>query len=407
MHIKHFESRREGFGHVLGFIGLILCASVVVIAGTYVYRKQAKQPNNSEEAASSSLDNSWLKDCSSNERVSMQNLPMDIENVDSISPYGLTAGAHVTPIDHLYFYPKNSDRDAFPVYAMADGYIVEVGARGVMVDSGESRPPEYRIIFQHSCQTVSYFDLVTKLDDIIAKQVGDLGSNGSKGSLRIPVKAGQEIGRIGAQSLDTAVYNFSITLPGFIHPEMYESEPWKVHTDDFYSYFSSSLQDKMLSKSTRQAKPYSGKIDYDIPGKLIGNWFKEGTNGYAGVSGSGGGTGSNGYWVGHLALLYYANDPQYIIISLGDYQGSPKAFAVKGNTPDPATIGVDSGVVKYELIEAPNGGGGSVSINQNSQVQATALFQVLENEKLKTEVFPGQSGAEITGFTDKALSYER
>ncbi|MCA9347683.1 hypothetical protein KC930_03850 [Candidatus Saccharibacteria bacterium] len=396
---------QSGFAHLWIIIVLIL---VVIIASGFIVLKKSGSGRIANLVQNiSGSDNAWLKGCTNDERVAMSHLPMEMDDVSSISPYGLTAGAHVTPIDHLYFYPKNSERDAFPVYAMADGYIVEIGSRAEMVDTGQARPPEYRIIFQHSCQTVSYFDLVTKLDDSIVSEVGKIDPNGSKGSLRIPVKAGQEIGRIGAQSLDSAVYNFSMTLPGFIHPDLYKTEFWKVHTDDFYSYFSQDMQDMMLAKSTRKVKPYSGKIDYDQAGKLVGNWFKEGTNGYAGTSGSGGGTGSNGYWVGHLAIIYYANDPSKIIVSFGNYQGSPKAFAVKGNAPDPANVNAASGVAKYELIEAPNGGGGSESLNENGSVQGTVLFQVLDGEKLKMEVFPGKNGDEVLGFSGGELTYER
>lgn len=391
------NSRSLGFGHV-GLFVVILAVILIGGVGFFVFSKQQdKNPSQSGQ------ENSWTEGCTSEERVPMANLPMNITDVKSFTPYGLTAGAHVTPIDHLYFYPKDGPRDKYPVYAMADGFITEITVRGINVDSGAERPPEYRYMMQHSCQTITYFDLITKIDESILKEYPDAATSGMHG--RFPVKAGQIVGWIGGQSLDTAVYNMDLILPGFIHPEMYEAEPWKVHTDDFFSYFSEEHQAQMLSLSQRKAKPYSGKIDYDQPGKLIGNWFKEGTNGYAGASGYGAGDGTGrGYWTGHLAIFYHHINPDLVIVSLGEFEnGEPMSFAVLGNRPDPATVSKESGVVKYELIYGPGGSGGTL---QDMQVRGVVLFQVLDGEKLKVEVFPGKKGSQVSGFTSP-VTYER
>ncbi|MEK7603295.1 MAG: hypothetical protein AAB459_03575 [Patescibacteria group bacterium] len=411
---------QSGFAHIWLILSVVISITLVTfVAFRVLYKKNGASSNPISNLANkitgsgkneNDESHGWLNKCETNDRKPMTRLPMNMSDVASFTPYGITAGAHVTPIDHLYFYPKDSPRDKYPVFAMADGYIVEIGSRGVQVDTGNARPPEYRIIFQHSCQTVSYFDLVTKLDDSIKKEIGELKPNDSKGNLRIPVKAGQEIGRIGAQSLDTAVYNFSMTLPGFISPKLYKAEFWKVHTDDFFSYFSQTDQDQMQAKNSRKVKPYSGKIDYDQPGKLIGNWFKQGTNGYAGPDENMGKPAENGrgYWSGHLAVFYDAIDPTTIIVSLGDYNGLPKSFAVKGNSPDPASVSKDSGVTKYELVTqvnrlSPTGG---VSV-PSTQVLGVVLFEVLEGEKLKIEIFPDKTGNQVSGFTSAALTYER
>lgn len=388
--------RQSGFAH-LGFLLVILVLVIVGGIGFFVFSKQ-----NSTTGQQQSAERSWTEGCDSDERVQMSNLPMDPSDVKSFTPYGLTAGAHVTPIDHLYFYPKDGPRDKYPVYAMADGYITEITVRGINVDTGAERPPEYRYMIQHSCQTISYFDLITKLDESIIQEYPEAATKGMHG--RFPVKAGQIVGWIGGQSLDTAVYNMDLTLPGFIHPELYVAEPWKVHTDDFFSYFSDEHQAQMLALSERKVQPYSGKIDYDQPGKLIGNWFKEGTNGYAGVSGYGAGDGTGrGYWSGHLAVFYHHINPDIIIVSLGEFEdGKPMSFAVLGNKPNPAVITKDSGVIKYELMYGP----GSGSTIQNTQTKGVILFQVLDGEKLKVEVFPDKKGSEVSGFVSPVM-YER
>ncbi len=415
--MKRNKVLHSGFAH----IWLVLCVVVVValigVIGTRVARKNSGLKlgpiSIGEESADSDndRDNEWKKGCSGKDKVMMTHLPMNIDDVATVTPYGLVAGAHVTPIDHLYFYPKEGPRDKYPVYAMADGTIIGISVRGVNVSSGEQRPPEYRFEIQHSCQTVSYFDLVTKLDQSILKEAPDAATKGT--NKRIAVKAGQEVGRIGAQSLDTAVYNMDLTLPGFITPSLYKAEPWKIHTDDFFSYFREPLLSQMLAKNARKAEPRSGKIDYDQPGKLIGNWFLEGTYGYAGSkSGTYGvGSGGRGYWSGHLAIFPDAYDPTMIIVSVGEFtNGQPEAFAVVGNTPDPAKVTKTDGVIKYELVQAPAGVGpdGQRTAQQGpQQVRGVILLQVLDGEKLKVETFVGKTGAQVSGFTSAAKTYER
>lgn len=381
---------------------VLIVIGVVVAGGWFVWHKQQSKAGDTHDGATLT---GWDEGCTNDQRVSMTHIPMNMDDVATVSPLGLTAGAHVTPIDHLYFYPQDSSRDKFPVYAMADGTIIDISVRAVMTDTGEPKAPEYRIVMQHSCQTVSYFDLVTKLDQSILDAFPDAASKGMKG--RFAVKAGQEIGRIGGQSLDTAIYNLDLILPGFIHPEMYSAEPWKVHTDDFFSYFNESLQSKMLAKNQRVAEPRSGKIDYDQPGKLVGNWFKQGTNGYGGPNGEGVGQNGQGYWSGHLAVFYAALDPSQIVVSIGDFQGQPQAFGVRGNAPDPAAVDTSSGIVAYELIQIATGVGTTAVNPATAQTKGTVLFQVLPGEKVKVQVFPGRDPADIAGFTGSAVVYER
>lgn len=390
-----------------GFAHILLILVIVVALGAVGYLTVTKRGSGGRSSHGADISN-WKEGCKGDERIRLTHMPMDLADVQSITPYGLTAGAHVTPIDHLYFYPKAKERDASPVYAMADGYIKQIQPRTQSTDSGRAKPAEYRIVMQHSCQTITYYDLVTSLAPDIQK-----AWNNNSGGLNIPIKSGQVIGRIGGQSLDTAVYNLNLILPGFISPELYEAEPWKVHTDDFFEYFAEPYKSQMLAINVRKVPPYSGKIDYDQPGKLIGNWFLQGSNGYGGPTGEGVGKDGHGYWDGHLALFYYAVDGKTVSVSVGSFGADkqPTAFAVKGNAPDPADIGVANGVVKYELIQQPQGitADGSPPPRQQGPVhiQGVALFQVLDGEKLKVEFFAGKTATQVTSFTSAAQIYER
>ncbi len=392
------DSSQQGIVHLL-----LLAVIVFLIIGASafaIFKRGGFGGGGSDNEAA------WKTGCTSKDRVQMTHLPMDLNNVTTFSPYGMTAGAHVTPIDHLYMYPKGTERDAFPVYAMADGHIKEITSRSVMTDTGQAKEPEYRIIMQHSCQTISYFDLVTSLDPAIAKEF-----NPKKATVNIPIKGGQVIGRIGGQSLDTAIYNLDLTLPGFISPEMYKAEFWKIHTDDFISYFDEPLHSQLLARQLRKIPPYSGKIDYDQPGKLIGNWFLEGSNGYGGPTGEGPGKDGHGYWDGHLAIFYDALDGQSVVISVGRFgpNGQPQAFEVTGNTPDPAKIDQASGITKYELRQqSPKyDPSGKLLPPAATRILGVALFQVLGSEKLKVEFFAGKPASEVTSFTSSAKTYER
>ena len=342
---------------------------------------------------------------------------MRMEDIAYLLPYGLLAGAHVTPIDHMYFEPldRSLGRDVYEVRAILDGVIYSLQPRDVNVDTGQPKEREWRMDIAHTCTFVSYFDLLTSLDPAIeAEWTKTQGGRTGRWS-GIPVKAGQVVGRIGGQTLDFGVYDYEVTLPGFVVPVHYDREPWKLHTVDPFPYFPSEVRDALLGKMLRQAKPRSGKIDHDIDGRLVGNWFQQGTNGYAG-------TNPQKYWAGHLALVPDALDPTQWRFSIGDFGGNARQFGIKGNSPDPREATVETGLIKYELtyhyyyaVEDParRGLGGDIhpgdtiaSANMD-QVLGVALVQMTGPRTLRCEVFPGKTSDEVSGFTSAAMTFER
>ncbi len=413
-----------------GFLAISFLTAFI-IGGVFL----AKSKNNSSQSydlgSSQRIDiNQFENDgkrlssgqCKGTEKRKLTTLPMRYEDFAFILPYGLMVGGHVTPIDHQYFTPTvfNSPRDAYEVKAMADSVITDIQPRT------KPEGTEYRMVFTISCKLFYYYDLVTSLSSDIKKIYDDKNNSRYNRSINIPVKAGQLIGRIGGQTLDFAVWDMDVNLKGFIVPEHYEGESWKIHTADPLDYYAEDLKKLALLKYIRTIPPVSGKIDYDIDGKAVGNWFKEGTGGY-----NGGGKGQD-YYKNHLSLTYNFLDPEGIIFSIGQYPGSvpwtlghergsnlPLQFGVKDNSPDPKNISVATGLVKYELvrqsmIEEATGNFWDnknfvrgLKIKNNDQVEGAALIQLISNRKLKVEVFPGKTAAQITGFTDKAIIYER
>ncbi|PIY79980.1 MAG: hypothetical protein COY80_05295, partial [Candidatus Pacebacteria bacterium CG_4_10_14_0_8_um_filter_42_14] len=277
------------------------------------------------------------------------------------------------------------------------------------------RGTEYRLVFSMSCKLFYYYDLVTSLSPEL-KNIYDQNKSGQGArGLNVSIKEGQQIGRIGGQTLDFAVWDMDVKLTGFIIPEHYEGEAWKIHTADPLNYYADELKTKVLSKYVRTTEPVSGKIDYDIDGKLVGNWFLEGTGGYI----SKGNEGGKEYWKGHLSLVYDHFDPTSIVISMGDYGGKEMQFGVKGNKPDPATVDTATGLVKYEIVgqdwDGLNGYSwdrstlikGLKAKNHEEYVAGTVLVQMLEGRKIKFEAFPGKNAGQIPAFTANAKIYER
>ena len=78
---------------------------------------------------------------------------------------------------------------------------------------------------------------------------------------------------------------------------------------------------------------------------------------------------------------------------------------------------MDTGLVKYELINfqyvrsdgqpiegdfEPN-----MKVIEGQELFGTVVFQLIETRKLRMEVFPGKTSAEVMGFTAEAKIYER
>jgi hypothetical protein len=172
-------------------------------------------------------------------------------------------------------------------------------------------------------------------------------------------------------------------------------------------------------------EPLAGKIDYDIDGKLSGNWFQQGTNWYAGVD-------ERGDWSGHLSIAPEHIDPTQWIFSIGhwpgEHDGSGTAqYLIVNADPNPQDVDVKNGLVKYELgyvwycsVEEPDRCGHTFTWDGSEQLYAqqmtenvydpiagVALVQLLEDRLLKVEVFPGKKASEVEDFTSSAKLYER
>src|SRR3990167_2943199 len=414
---------QKGF-HLLPLLIVIVLAGLGFVGWRVFQNKNQGSPENnitaqyknpSEEAAIKAGQQLTNNQCQGKGvPYKLSESPMKPEDFIIVIPYGLMVGGHVTPIDHQYFSPADykSKPDTYEVRAMADSTLVEIGSR--------ARPfgQEYRLVFTISCTFLYYYDLVTSLTPDIKKIYDEANSNtGSRKPINIKLKAGQVIGRIGGQTLDFAVWGTTKPLSGFVVPEHYSYEAWKLYTADPLDYYTDDLKKFILSRYVRTVEPISGKIDYDVDGRLIGNWFREGTNGYEGDRSRG----HEGYWSSHLAFAPNLYDPDWFEISIGDYvtqkSGEGSQFVTPNNSPQPKDVSVETGLVKYDLRQFSYMADGkfwdqnsiakNITISPNQENFGCAAVQMLEARKIKFEAFKNMSCDGVSGFTNTAKIYTR
>lgn len=368
------------------------------------------QADDSGETDGGATDQNESEDFNETGFVVFDYPPFDLEKVAYILPMGLMTGAHVTPIDHQYYvsYDFNLGNDAavdIEVYSPGDGIVTSI--QHMSVAAGDSPMPvdDFRLIIQHSTTISSMYIHIDELSEKIAEFDPGLGEYAS---VNIEVSAGEVIGRYGG-SVDYNIADEGIILP-FINPESYEREPWKIHCVDPFDYFNESIKNTMVEKSLRTKDPVGGEICYDVDGRLVGTWFEEGTNGYEGVD-------PDRYWAGHLSIVYDSIDPNAIVVSIGTFIDTAQQFTVKGNSPDPANISVDDGLVIYELVDSEYVKNDTVwdgislvkglKVQNTEYVQGVILLQLIEDRKLKVEIFPNQTVDEVSVFTDDFNIYVR
>lgn len=408
---KHNE---KGSLHI-GALLIVVVLAAVGFVGYQVFRSksdpndqgskdaQSSQSSGSSGSADSFDEAFWKKDCSGSGKAAMSHMPMDISDVDFIVPLGMLAGPHVTPIDHVYFYPNDmKNKDTSKVYAMADGYIFYYETRTEKGDANHS------LFFQHNCSTFSYYDLMTSLEPGLEKQLKD-----NKPPLHIKVTAGQVLGYVGGRSLDVSIFNFDKPLSGFVNPDSYKtSREWvaKQHADDMFTYFSGDNLSLMLAKNLRKTAPFGGKIDWDIDGSAQGNWFLQGSGGYASNAKGPQAVDNNGkgFWSGHLAIVPDNIDSSILNISFGSYlDGAAKQFSVMSPYKDPAKMTAGDQPTKYELVAYAQPSKFVPQPITARSVEGTVLLQLTDKRTLKIETFPNKKAGEVSGFTSAAKTYVR
>ena len=370
----------------------LLCPSI------FPYEEDESKSENgvgekSTEQYKNILDEAWSRGkCEGNGTVQFGVSPMAIEDISSVYPMGGMIHGHVTPIDHLYFYPINPEMKSPPyyvnIYAPADGKIVYAWRSGKPAEKHLQEINDYTLVVEHTCDFYTILGQMVDISPRLKQEIGTL-DGGSWKHVRIPIKEGEIVGEEAGISLDYSVMYTGAPAKKWVVPEHYKTsgEPGKKFVIDPFDYYKELIKNQLMEKNVRKVKPYGGEIDYDIDGKLIGTWFQENTNGYAGMQGQ-------NYWKTHVSFSPDAIEPENFVISLGDFNGEARQFRANGNTPNPKDVAVSSGIITYELVDGES-------------AEGIVLVQLMENRKLKVEVFPDKRASQVNGFTQNAKIYER
>ena len=335
-------------------------------------------------------------------------LPMRLEDIGYVLPMGMMSGTQVTPGTSQRYVGLDTK-------AASDDYVVSAPGDGVIVDIRHSlgaNPAHYRILIAYSCTFFEYLDSLTSLDPALKLMLPEEGDVKTHPSLALPVTAGQRLGRAGGRGIALGIWDLGKPLSGLLVPLAYSSQPGKTYAAAPIDYYQSELSDKLVAKYVRSVHPIDGKLDYDLEGKISGNWFLAGSNGEAGSD-------SGKPWASQISLSYDYLDPVIPVISLGNASGKSQQFLTKASGPDPAKVSAENGLVKYELIpltgyQSPDGtpwDGGVFTQNLvpigSGEVTGTLLMQLLKSHKLQVELVPGLAADQVSAFSGAALTYDR
>ncbi len=428
---------------VIGII-ILVAAAFVIFAITTVFRP-AQEQNTTTQAfdthqnnlgQTNNTSNEWPilwgqpdRNCKNNPSVRFTALPIALTDISLIEPIGELREGHIVPGDHAGIeYQTSPSSKPVKVVAPADGIIVHVERHAYTPPAGYPQNiRHYHFYMVHSCTLFTgYVHLTEFTPEILAANpalknldAADVREYQNL-AVNIPVKAGQQIGTAWTFGLlGVVTVDLNVSNKGYLNPQTYRSENWRPHAVSFFDYLDDYLKSQIMGKNPRSIEPRGGKIDFDIDGKLVGNWFEQGSGGFRDESKKPTLCGNFPcpYWNGHLAFVYDFVDPTQLRVSVGHDWGlaDHTPFGVKGNNQDFKNIGVPEGMIKYELVALKdiskekgfNSNSTLVTINDESKILGILLVQMMENQKIKVEIFPGKTKEEVTDFTSRAKVYTR
>ncbi|KKR45607.1 MAG: hypothetical protein A3G47_03460 [Candidatus Zambryskibacteria bacterium RIFCSPLOWO2_12_FULL_39_45] len=405
-----------------GFINILALLVLATFIGAFIYFVVLPETNKQRGADQSAL--SFQKAglfgqlCQGKGTFKLKTFPLDVKNIELITPMGKVQDSHVTPTDHQYIIPVGTKSSSlitnnpkqYQIKAPADGYIISVELFREPVEQAyrsQLYSDNYLVIFEHSCDFYTRLIHIDTLSDKILASVKfkNPESQHPYASPRIKVKEGEVIGTVGPHSFDFQIMNAKTKNSNLISPQ--NIDYFSAYTVDTFDYLAEPLRSELLKKNLIKHKPFGGKIGYDVKEKLAGNWFLVGRDKQE----------REEYWTKNLSVTYDHIDPTQIRLSFGNFSAYPKAFGARGNAPDPKVIEEKTGLVKYELVTFDYYSEGqkwdalhflpNLTAKNSDEVLGVALFQLLPDGKLKVETFPGKTSSSVTSFTSTARLYER
>lgn len=278
---------------------------------------------------------------------------VDPANVDFILPLGnLNPPGHTLPTDHIYFYVGflRPEIRGVPVFAPGDGTVQDLRG-GTGVDS--------KLFVRINSQFMYYVDHVV-LDAGIA--------NGTR------ITAGQRLGAsgLGGFGVDLGVINTSLSLP-FITPARYSGD--SLHGDAPLKYYEEPLRSRLYGLVRREGPDKDGTIDFDLAGRLQGNWFHESLPIAESMLPSG--------WSRHLAFVFDNIQPTQPRIASGGMLGMTGVWGIDATDPAFGSVTPQSGLVSYRLRR-----GGALGAPLETQA-GTLIVEMLDASRIRVEITPG------------------
>ena len=317
-------------------------------------------------------------------------LPMARSSLEAVLPLG-TFGAHdALPSADAVLVPTPG---ALPiVHAMADGLITEI---------------------DHAAGVVTL-----RVRDHARIRLGGVALRRDLWVGRI-VRAGDSLGSMELASdrvgLTMRVLDASSSRTGWVRPERYGA---RRHAAFFARYLVDSLRSHVFGLVRRAAPDLDGRIDYDQAGRLVGTWFDasapsitHATTTDASITGL---SSSHAQQVAEfdpsasvapvaLTFAYDAERPGQVRIAAGSalaaMLGVRGVRAIAWEDPDPASVDISTGLVRYHLYAADD----ALRLGVADRV---LLVQLLSDNRLRAEVVSA-NGGDQSRFTARAIELIR
>jgi hypothetical protein len=292
---------------------------------------------------------------------------VDPASVDFVLPLGnLNPPGHTLPTDHIYFYVgflRPAIRGV-PVFAPGDGTVQTILRRDADVK-----------LFVRATATFSYYIDHVVLDGAIREGTA--------------VTAGLRLGTSGTGGfgVDLGVLNMGRTL-SFAVPARYSLDT--LNADAPLKYYEEPLRSQLYALVRRDGNDKDGRIDFDVPGRLTGNWFLDDLPLAESSLPAG--------WPKQLAFVFDNVQPAQPRISIGGTLAMTGVFGIDPGAPAFDSVSPDSGLVRYRLLL-----GGALGA-PNGPPMGTLLVQMLDSSRVRVEAVPGSAA---TSFSAAARVYTR
>jgi hypothetical protein len=179
-------------------------AAVALLASLVLAAMATAQERAQAKTAAEMLQMQWSRGQAEGKGpVKVATFPLRVEEISRINPMGMMASGHVVPTDHLALVAKEArDKEKlYDVLAVADGRVVMIqwrpNPKGGQPDlTVFDRAVDLKVVIEHAETCWSYVDHLVELAPAIQKKVGDQFKPGQPVPVRIPVKAGEVVGKV-------------------------------------------------------------------------------------------------------------------------------------------------------------------------------------------------------------------